>query len=97
MTNLMQRVNNILKNGPRIIAAAGILYLGSLALTYTTVESYYRKVKKHEPKAAQIKFSHTYNPIKLWQDNRDLIRNGKELMEKNPEVLPIGGPMPVSG
>ena len=98
MADLIQRIDNTFKNGMKIIGVAGILYLGSLALTYTAVESYQREITKYKPKVeAQINFKHFYNPLDFWKDNKTLIEEGQKLIKENPEPLPIGGPLPVSG
>jgi len=97
MGNLAQRIDKMFDKGSKIMAVAGILYVGSLATTYAVIENRQTTVNRHNLDSAQVDFSNFYNPIRFWQDNTDLIQEGNQLRREYQKTLPKYGSFPTVG
>jgi len=85
MGNLVQKIDRIFNIGMRTTAIAGLLYLGSLFLSYASVESCQRAVKENRPELeSKVYFEHFLNPIRFMRDNNKLIEQGKAIIRERP-------------
>lgn len=84
--NLKQRINDTFKSGLRITAAVGMLYLGSLAMNYATIKGWQNEIERHKQETPKIEFSHVYNPLTFFEDNRELVERGQQLRKEHPRA-----------
>lgn len=85
LRKLSDKIDTLFKGSVKFVVSAGILYAGSLGLTYEYVDSFQRDINEHNPSfAPKIELRSFYNPMKFLKDNQSLIEEGEKLREENP-------------
>lgn len=93
MKDLKQRIKEWRK---KAIVVGGLVYIGCLGSSYAIVEDSQTSIMNAIGIKPKINYTHLYNPIKFYKDNKEIIKQGKELREPVSENT-ITGAFPTVG